>query len=153
MSQVGFPQEEDLFARLQNTSQWVEDFNDSKRRGSIPQKPKGYGSSSQSSNVNLLHRQQTSRFAAAEEEEKKEDKKLPPRRGTVVMGQNNGGVGMMGLNEPCNGLQPVPSWNNYIPQTPEEEENQMRIAILQSQQEKYYKFKKAPTLSSLFDAS
>ena len=86
MSQVGFPQEEDLFARLQNTSQWVEDFNDSKRRGSIPQKPKGYGSSSQSSNVNLLHRQQTSRFAAAEEEEKKEDKKLPPRRGTVVMG-------------------------------------------------------------------
>jgi len=60
---------------------------------------------------------------------------------------------MMGLNDPSNGLQPVPSWNNYIPQTPEEEENQMRIAILQSQQEKYYKFKKAPTLSSLFDAS
>jgi len=86
--------------------------------------------------VNLLHRQQTSRFAGDEEEEKKDDKKIT-RRGTVVFGQNNGAGGMMPpLGDPSNALQAIPSWNNYIPQSAEEEENQYRIAILQSQLEK-----------------
>ena len=47
----------------------------------------------------------------------------------------------------------LPSWNNYIPQSAEEEDRQLKIALMQSQQDNLLAAKRAPTLSSLFDGS